>query len=488
MGLASSKVCKQLSQKDLQEGSIPSTPILTPKVLKQEDLDPRSPSLHISRTPLQLLSAANLKVDELKETEFTAVADETSAKSKIVLLGIDPRSPTVEFQRTPIIINVSEADSAGKFHNKNLDRVKQSVIITTPKSTTKQISTNIPPKLLESSPVKAKSDAIKRKSFVGLLETNIDYTETDLDAVIREKNKAKEIQYDVKEHATPNHKQLVTIVEKENIDPRSPTNDFLRTPIQIIKKVADLNLIDVVDSERESGCIGKEYKQNEIAEELEDHNIIKKCVQEICESVHLNSELESTEKHTDILEKVEPVAMPQINIQTEVNKDAKEIESDDTDTTGTPVKIKSAPITPPTGEVNLMSPGKAVKATKSAPVTPPAVNLAADVKEFDKKLTSLIYRDEDIVICPRKVKLKDYDTRSPLRNINCNEPEKKKSSQKLKVKDKKSEYAVSKIPVFKETGRKTEIQCENTPPRNMEKRKVKVRKSHWDNADATLII
>lgn len=55
MGLSASKVCKQAHQKDLQEGSIPSTPILAPKVIKQEDLDPRSPSLHISRTPLQVL-------------------------------------------------------------------------------------------------------------------------------------------------------------------------------------------------------------------------------------------------------------------------------------------------------------------------------------------------------------------------------------------------------------------------------------------------
>lgn len=54
MGLTTSKTCKQIPQKDLQEGSIPSTPILTPKVVKQENLDPRSPSLHFSRTPLQV--------------------------------------------------------------------------------------------------------------------------------------------------------------------------------------------------------------------------------------------------------------------------------------------------------------------------------------------------------------------------------------------------------------------------------------------------
>lgn len=441
------------------------------------------------------MSAATLKLDDFKENELTVMTDKTPRKSKTILLGIDPRSPTVEFTRTPIIVNVSESETVEKIHNKNLDRVKRSVIIT-PKSTSrKQVSEKISPKLLESSPLKVKSNNIKRKSFVGLLETNIDYTETDLDAVIREKNKIKETPCKLSEPVTPIHKQCITVIQKESIDPRSPTNDFIRTPIQIIKKNSDLDSDNKTDFENETVCVQKEIKQDNFAVELEDHKIIQKCVQEICETVHLNNELQTTENqllYTEVhYEHTEQSEIFQVIVpnSSKGNEDTEESEDDNLFTTETPVETKSAPITPPAAKNNFrILESTIVKEIKSAPVTPPITNLIANVKEFDKKLTNLIYHDDDIVICPRKVKLKDYDTRSPLRNINSNEPEKKKP-QKLKVKENtKSEYAVSKIPVFKEKGKKTEVQCENTPPRNMEKRKVKVRKSHWDNADTTLII
>lgn len=373
--------------------------------------------------------------------------------------------------------------------------MKRAAVITTPKSTSRnqmyeKVLPGISPKLLESSSVKVKSDIMKRKSFVGLLETNIDYTETDLDAVIREKNKVKEVPHKLSEPLSPIHKQCITVVQKENVDPRSPTNDFIRTPIQIMKKITDLD-INNGSCENESVCIKKDIKQNYIAAELEDHKIIKKCVQEICETVHLNSEFETRKNqvlHTEYKNTTQSEIF-QVNIPSTSKVDENiEYEDDSLVMTEHPAETKSAPITPPAVESNLKTIVQPIiKEIKSAPVTPPVINLAADVKEFDKKLTSLIYHDEDIVICPRKVKLKDYDSRSPLRNINSNEPEKKRP-QKLKIKDMKSEYAVSKIPVFKDKGKKAEIQCENTPPRNMEKRKVKVRKSHWDNADTTLII
>ncbi|KAJ8920929.1 hypothetical protein NQ315_015722 [Exocentrus adspersus] len=472
MGLAPSKVCKQVPQEDLQEASIPSTPLFTRKVIKSEELDPRSPSVNISRTPMQLVSAVPLKVGEGKESDL--VAEQTPAKAETILLGIDPRSPTTEFNRTPIIVSASEVDASAKLCNKTLDRVKRSVI-TTPKAYEKRayekVVTNPKPKLLESSPIREKTNINKRKSFVGLLETNIDFTETDLDAVIREKSKVE-----LQGGTSSDPEQIFNVVQLENIDPRSPTTDFLRTPIQIIKKISDLNL-DKENYEDENKL--------EVAE-LQDHTIIEKCVKEICEIVHSNPEIETMVKQTlfqsnDLLdEDASSLCQDHFNNKTE----------DDDDEDGmvaAGVEVKSAPITPPAIDASAIP--MILKEVKSAP-TSPSLSLRSGVKELDKKLTSLIYQDEDIVICPRKVKLKDYDSRSPLRSLNVIDTEKKKSAQKTKVGDKarKSDYAVSKIPVYREKSRRTEVQCENTPPRNMERRKAKVRKSQWDNADATLII
>lgn len=56
MGVSNSKTGKQISIDKIQEGSVPSTPILTPRTVKTTTdlLDPRSPSTNISRTPLEV--------------------------------------------------------------------------------------------------------------------------------------------------------------------------------------------------------------------------------------------------------------------------------------------------------------------------------------------------------------------------------------------------------------------------------------------------
>lgn len=108
------------------------------------------------------------------------VAVETPLKRHLIL-GIDPRSPTLELQRTPIVVSASpDKRVPATIRNKNLDKVKNSSLLNSPKV--------VPPKLLDSTPIshKIQSDAYKRKSFV-LLETNVDFTETDLDTVIQRK-------------------------------------------------------------------------------------------------------------------------------------------------------------------------------------------------------------------------------------------------------------------------------------------------------------
>ncbi|EFA04030.1 cell division cycle-associated protein 3 [Tribolium castaneum] len=155
-------------QEEPQNVSTPSTPILTP-------LDPRSPSANIARTPLELILNS-------KTIENTPKVIESEPEDAVnVVLGIDPRSPTVEFNRTPIIVGAVTKEKQPKvLKNKNLDNVRKSEIQTTPVAVERK--SVVPPKLLSTSPVSLVTN-YKRKSFVGLLETNVDFTETDLDTV-----------------------------------------------------------------------------------------------------------------------------------------------------------------------------------------------------------------------------------------------------------------------------------------------------------------
>nr|XP_023020540.1 uncharacterized protein LOC111509088 isoform X1 [Leptinotarsa decemlineata] len=453
MGLVNSKIEKQICESEPQEEIQPSTPLTTPTKVNTDELDPRSPNAYISRTPLEvtiseirdrtnlplvrLLSAVSEKLENLAESDSNIFNNQTP-KEKIIL-GIDPRSPAVDFTRTPIIISTEESDFPKKLHNKNLDKVRQS-IYSTPKSGLEKTTSSectkksISPKLIDSSPIKLRQENYKRKSLIGLLETNIDYTETNLDDIIK-------------------NKTIISVM-----DPRSPSIDFHRTPIQILEKVEDgLNEVGTkgdFEEESKGSIVDDKNSQNECSvSSVSDRNIYEKVNEE-----------ETCELLDDNLHENNP-SIPE-NIDTEIES-------------------RSAPVTPPE-IVRPISPILAEKQTKSAPATPPMVNITANVKELDKKLTNLIYEDEDIVVCPRIVKLKDTVVRSPLRNCNGNEPMK----PKLKVSDKprKLDYAVSKIPVFRDKVRRGDIQCENTPPRNRDVKKVKARKSHWDNGDNTLYL
>lgn len=254
----------------------------------------------------------------------------------------------MEFERTPIVL-------PEKLHNKNLDNARKQLVTLTPAAKLLQQRNN-PPKLLETSPVTQKCDN-KRKSMVGVLETNLDFTETDLDEVIQKKLDLN---------------NSIAVYEEIDADPRSPTVEFARTPLQILKKVGE---------------------------------------------IQLNEE-----------------------------KDRKNLSVQ------------------PKDELTV-------------------------VRNFDKKLTNLIYEDKEADLVHKIVKTKESNhCRTPLGVRNSNSQPGKFIS-KLKVSDKPLKAQIcSKIPVFKEKRVKGAQQCENTPPRNMpESTNPKAKKGQWD-ADRTLII
>lgn len=144
---------------------------------------------------------------------------------------IDPRSPTVEFTRTPIALVNGKLNKSIKLRNKNLDLVRQQLtnfspmkphgtnIITVKNKLNKsEVKINQGPILLAASPFTKKVvdsatlEKAKRKSFLGLLETDLDFVETDLDSVIR-KDKKEEV---IVEVVTDLEEQEVAEVE-ENV-------------------------------------------------------------------------------------------------------------------------------------------------------------------------------------------------------------------------------------------------------------------------------
>ncbi|XP_019870550.1 cell division cycle-associated protein 3-like [Aethina tumida] len=439
MGTSESKIGK-IPDEEISEGSLPSTPILAPKPLKtyeQDEFDPRSPTANICRTPIQTLLAS---------------ADLNETTDSPYILDLDPRSPSAEITRTPIVINKSEDDLLRKVHRRNIKK-------------TEQQSKIIGPKLLDSSPITSKPDANKRKSFVGVLETNIDFTETDIDSVLQQKCR------------TPKPK-CIDVIKNEDLDPRSPTTDFIRTPIQIAKKIGEIDL-----NENES-----ELQKNEKTEPISEEVVtIEETVKENKED---NIEIIKENKEDNIEIIKEKVST------TNVDAEKPTVSTENMNDKITIVKEEAAV---PTGEelpIKVEENTTPNNKEKTEMMTTPLANLTRDVKDFDKKLSELIYEDNNLVVLPRVIKLRETN-RNPLGVRNSGGDFNKYGQGKLKVSDrprkfdgaiKKTECG-SKIPVFKEKmSRKNMVQCENTPPRNMEKHFMKVKKSQWDNGDNTLII
>ncbi|XP_060517496.1 uncharacterized protein LOC132696592 [Cylas formicarius] len=445
MGTFQSKLADKLPDEIDEKGSIPSTPILTTKFTKENlefRLDPRSPSKNISRTPIHVLNAA---AEKLAQLSLSNVQLETPIKHT-TLSHFDPRSPALEFKRTPIILSDSyDEKPPTHLRNKNLDKVRACAISTTQVGTPRY--TNIPPKLLESTPVSQKMDMGKRRSFGGVLETNIDFTETDLDIVLREKY-ADQLREEFKE-------------QFEHVeDPRSPTTNFWRTPIQVLK-------------DSEEGIVNKNENDidicgNDCTKKVKKHSVLElKLEESICgeilSPIVAFEEVDESENAHQEISKDYPIN----NLENSIYKS-----TDKTDDVPTPeTKSTIASLSPEAGKLGTVN--------NTLALTSPQVDV--NIKEFDKKLTNLIYEDEDLVVCPRIVKMKEQ-VRTPLGLMNASN---NRQQPKLKVSDKprKSKYAVSKIPVFKEKKIKG-IQCENTPPRNM----TNAKRSQWDIKDDTLVI
>ncbi|XP_072388929.1 uncharacterized protein [Diabrotica undecimpunctata] len=423
MGMPNSKFGKEIPKEELHEGSVPSTPILTPKTIMDKEWDPRSPSLNIARTPLEVLSAAAEKLN---------CENETPIRNKNCIQDIDPRSPTTDFTRTPIVLE-SGYDSSKKIYNKHLNKVRLSEMAQTSPNTAFNKKSAIPPKLLESSPIQRKSEAYKRRSLVGLLETNVDFTETDLDKVLQDKCKVEE------------NPQNTRIDENK-------------------KEVCNEKLDDKLKVDNEDDGL-QQLSLNEVDKNDEDTKVISDETEE---------DIENDGKHNNI-------------VDTD-NKCDDGIIYEEHIFERTKMHILRSPKSAPCSPIKVFK----LKEIKSEPVTPPLVDLTADIKELDKKLTNLIYEDNDLVVCPRIVQLRENKDRPALKSCNGNET-RVKSVQNLKVSDKprRSDYAVSKIPVFREKKgirARNDVQCENTPPRNMEKKAIKNKKSDWDNKDTTLYL
>lgn len=341
------------------------------------------------------------------------------------LKSIDPRSPTVDFVRTPIVVPEDVAPLPLKLHNKNLDNVRKALMNSPLNSTNKRLSDKIPPpKLLESNVIiNPKVIENKRKSYVGLLETNLDFIETDLDQIkpkikvdedtedgykLEVENEAKSDQIEM--FSTPVHdtKSVYNrdICLNDLGDPRSPSTQFIRTPIPILQKLQTLDIANDDYVSEKTVSIGG-------------------------------------------------------NISTK---------SDNTD--------DGLNITP-------------LKSNRSQSDTDKLIQLeqtkAETVKDFDKKLSNLIYEDklEETIITNKKIG--HVKSRMPLgtRNSNTNMS---RCASKLKVHDKprKNLRDFSKIPVFqnKSSRGKFNQQCENTPPSSLSK---KIEKNQWD-PDNTVII
>ncbi|XP_050297151.1 uncharacterized protein LOC126736691 [Anthonomus grandis grandis] len=451
MGLISSKFAQKPQHCEEDEtGSIPSTPILTPKgtltcekVEESGVLDPRSPSRHISRTPIQMVSlVAEQQSPTLHIKTDGAAVTETPLKNHLVL-GIDPRSPSVELNRTPIIVDNTSPELPQKIKNKTLDKVRNGEIRNiNPKYEQKVGEVHVTPK-------NKRGDFNKRKSLV-LLETNIDYTETNLDDVIREKYPVEQLENLSAACCDAQHNSITECTESlvesskstENIQ---PDHLLIGTP----KKIADFI----------EKCEGSSA---EMLEECSD--IIKEAIV-VKDEIEISPGETKTETNDSLVAKSEP--------DFEITEPAVvEDTAQTTEATGDIPETKEIP------SEKLEKPFQSI----SEPIL--KINLIADVKELDKKLTNLIYEDDDLVVCPKIVKDtgKMMQTRTPLGERQSVSENSKPG--KLKVSDKPRR---SQIPLFKD--KKVKVQCENTPPRSMRRQQgAKAKKSQWDLKNDTLVI
>lgn len=208
------------------------------------------------------------------------------------LVEKDPRSPTTEFTRTPIMTTNTNKHSKSEtaLQNKGTDNVRKILLCSNAYKTLCQQNQkeNMMPRLLETS-TKIVKQAEKRKSFVGLLETNLDFQETDLDNVMFTKQ-MDEMKLE------PPLVPAIPIFKSIDADPRSPTTDFLRTPIQIVKKIGEIDINADALSDNETTT-----EVPDIVQKLDDVNDLQNATKE-----NLLCNTECVEKLTDKIVNVIP--------------------------------------------------------------------------------------------------------------------------------------------------------------------------------------
>ncbi|GLV37908.1 hypothetical protein CBL_06390 [Carabus blaptoides fortunei] len=460
MGNLSSKQENKQGE-ETENASVPSTPISTPKTRVIED-DPRSPSTNIVRTPIQIgpnISKLNTPIIGVINT-LAGESDDFSKDN--LVMNVDPRSPSVEFTRTPIVAG----NVPGKFRNKNLDHVKKQLTEFSPlkkveKSENQSVEQVTPvktvqgPILLEVTPITKKLEqAQKRKSYVGLLETNLDYVETNLDTVANKLNSL------------------------------GASNDENIAEVDITEEEENIEICEVIEKENKiSSEMENESDYDEMKEQQIQETVDNKTDEEIIETV-----VEESTESTDIQVKNEEECVNNISVEEPSTPDTTQ-ESNISQTYVHKLEIIS-PIKETLEKISQID-----QEIKDVIAHNPVVNFdeSNPSRDFSQKVSNLIYEDQQNYERVAKVTRTKDDNRAPLSERSVNQHGRQKSINKLKVSDKplmnKLDYSVSKIPVFKDKKSKSKVlkQCENTPPRQKHTTDVKVKKTQWD-ADNTLII
>ncbi|CAG4979124.1 unnamed protein product [Parnassius apollo] len=242
--------------------------------------DPRSPTPEITRTPLQNKNGSKHNITknvDLRKTFESGQADEKlihnnpilSAVIKNHLQSYDPRSPTQEFERTPIVI--PSQDKNGTVDKKKLrlqtedtcarpylnndvhdsfniseDGIKLSSDLIIAKNlcdafydislneTVREIEEPLGSSTTSNNAIEEDLNIVNTEKPTKLLETNFDYTETEIfedsEEIIQDDECFEKSDFEFKK--IPMFKIL-------DDDPRSPTMGIERTPIVVAKTEED---------------------------------------------------------------------------------------------------------------------------------------------------------------------------------------------------------------------------------------------------------
>lgn len=472
MGSLLSKDSKQ--QDDVSvEKSTPTKPILTPNS-RISEIDPRSPSTNICRTPIEISGTPSIN-------EFS-VNDTFNLNSPAVLnkVLLDPRSPAVEFMRTPIVVPEKKRTT---LRNKNFDNV---LLNGTPKLT-KPILLDITPEN------QTATHSSKRKSVAGYLETNLDFVETNLDEVILRKSLSNLC---TKSDYTP-IKSMLSCIDKVSNDDKDLTNSLhkLVTEDEILisitnkeENIAQIQNImdDIIDEVFKIEDIKIDIIPRIVAISPKPRKIIKSFDKKMKELIYEECKLEAS--NNILLEEIMSEDKKENQIEIENNtivlqnsgdiinndsndKDANVLdvvpneENQNTETYTDKIVVKDANINAKEiCKTNILQ----EKGTRS---DTNKTRITSYVKEIKNREKTVIKDVENF----------DVIKRVPLTDRNGSN--KNRTIPKLRVHDKprKCQYSVSKIPQFKgkRFAKLPQTQCENTPPRK--------NASVWDNEE-TLVI